>query len=318
MSRFRLVFFGTPEFAVASLKHLLNDEHFEVAAVVSQPDRPAGRSLKLASSPVRLLAESAGLVCLTPENVNAPEVLAELGRFRAEVGVVVAFGQILSTKLLQVFPHGCVNVHASILPRWRGAAPIQRAIMAGDRESGVCLQKVVRKLDAGDVLGARRLAIGDEMDAQALHDKLKLLGADLLHVELMDYLRGNLVAWPQDETLVTLASKIDKAEANIVWARPARQIFNQIRGLTMGPGALARTATGLRLKIWRAHLREELSSTSGVPGCVRPQELARGDLVIDCEPGALELVEVQPENKPRMAARDFARGAGLKAGESWS
>lgn len=183
MSKVRILFLGTPEFAAASLRRLINDEHFEIVAVVSQPDRPAGRKMQLKPSPVKELALAHGLKVYSPETVNTQEFRDEIASLGAESAAVVAFGQILGQKFLDLFPQACVNVHASVLPRWRGAAPIQRAVMAGDRESGVALQIVVRKLDAGPVLGIRRLAIPDEMDAQQLHDQLKELGADLLHIE---------------------------------------------------------------------------------------------------------------------------------------
>jgi methionyl-tRNA formyltransferase len=211
MSKVRILFLGTPEFAAASLRRLIEDNHFDIAAVVSQPDRPAGRKMQLKASPVKELALSYGLQVLTPETVNTEDFRSQILALGCESAAVVAFGQILGQKFLDLFPRGCVNIHGSLLPLWRGAAPIQRSIMAGDRESGVALQIVVRKLDAGPLLGIRRMAIADEMDANQLHDELKIMGADLLHIEYMDYLRGNLTPIPQDEALVTIAPKIDKA-----------------------------------------------------------------------------------------------------------
>ncbi|HWU43744.1 MAG TPA: methionyl-tRNA formyltransferase, partial [Bdellovibrio sp.] len=192
MSKVRVCFLGTPEFAVTSLKALLSDDHFEVVGVVTQPDRPAGRKLQLTPSPVKQLAIVNNLKVLAPEALKKnPLMLDEIRNWGAEVAVVVAFGQILTQEFLDSFRFGCVNIHGSILPRWRGAAPIQRAIEAGDLESGVTLQKMVKKLDAGDIIGLRRIKITPEMNAMELHDQLALLGADLLRVELMDYVRGN-------------------------------------------------------------------------------------------------------------------------------
>lgn len=197
MSRVRILFLGTPEFAVSSLQRLIDDAHFEVVGVVSQPDRPAGRKMQLKPSPVKELALKAGLAVFTPETVNTEEFRAQILELKPESAVVVAFGQILGQKFLDLFPKACVNVHGSLLPLWRGAAPIQRAVMAGDSTSGVSLQIVVRKLDAGPVLGERRLILDDSVNAAQLYDALKVLGADLLHVEYMDYLRGNLIPLPQ-------------------------------------------------------------------------------------------------------------------------
>ena len=237
MSKVRVCFLGTPEFAVTSLKALLEDDHFEVVGVVTQPDRPAGRKLQLTPSPVKVLAQSHGLKVLSPESLkNDPAAVAEIKSWAAEVGVVVAFGQILTQEFLDSFPFGCVNVHGSLLPLWRGAAPIQRSIEAGDTETGVALQKVVKKLDAGDIIGIRKVKVPEDMDALQLHDELALLGADLLRVELMDYVRGNLSPVPQDESKVTVAKKIDKAESLLDWTKSAKSLNGKIRGFSYGPG----------------------------------------------------------------------------------
>ncbi|RYZ87123.1 MAG: methionyl-tRNA formyltransferase, partial [Proteobacteria bacterium] len=204
MSKVRVCFLGTPEFAVVSLKALLEDSHFEVVGVVTQPDRPAGRKMQLTPSPVRALAEARGLRVIAPESLRKdPAAVSEIQSWSAEVAVVVAFGQILTQAFLDMFRFGAVNVHGSVLPRWRGAAPIQRGIEAGDDYSGVTLQKMVKKLDAGDIIGIRKVALDQEITAMQLHDQLAVLGADLLRVELMDYVRGNLAPIPQDESLVT-------------------------------------------------------------------------------------------------------------------
>lgn len=311
MSKVRILFLGTPEFAAESLRRLIKDDHYEIAAVVSQPDRPAGRKMQLKASPVKELALAHGLTVLTPETVNTDEFRQLIASYGCESAAVVAFGQILGQKFLDLFPRGCVNIHGSLLPRWRGAAPIQRAIMAGDRESGVALQIVVRKLDAGPVLGIRRLGITDEMDAVQLHDELKVLGADLLHVEWMDYLRGNLTPVVQDESQVTIAPKIDKAEARIDWRESASAIFNRIRGLAMGPNAFA-LRSGAMLKIHKTRVASA-DGVHGAPGevlLVSPQSFQ-----VACGQGALEVLEVQPESRSRQSVADYQRGYPLTAGD---
>ena len=303
MSKVRVLFLGTPEFAVAALKRLIADDHFEVVAVVSQPDRPSGRKMQLKASPVKELALASGLHVLTPETVNTEEFRTEIKSLNAESAAVVAFGQILGQKFLDIFPRGCVNVHGSLLPKWRGAAPIQRSVMAGDKETGVALQIVVRKLDAGPLLGVRKLELDDETNAFELHDALKDLGADLLQVEYMDYLRGHLNPVEQDESGVTTAPKIDKAEARINWSLSAREIHNKIRGLQMGPFAFS-TLDGKDVKLHRSMIISE-TGKSAEPGKI----LDHADGVhVACGAGVLNLLEVQPESKARMPASGFALG----------
>lgn len=306
---------------MTSLKALLEDEHYEVVGVVSQPDRPAGRKMQLTPSPVKALALSRGLPVLTPESLRKdPESVEQIRAWRAEVAVVVAFGQILTQSFLDMFPFGAVNVHGSVLPRWRGAAPIQRGIEAGDKESGVTLQKMVKKLDAGDIIGIRRVSLDSEITALELHDKLAVLGADLLRVELMDYIRGNLVPEPQDESLVTYAHKIEKAESEIQWKLPAVEIHNKIRALTMGPGSYTVLA-GKKLKIHKTRVSEKAgvartasaTAPAGLPG--RLVAVTDEALSVQCGSGVLEILEVQPESRTRMAVRDFLKGHALKAGD---
>ncbi len=311
LSKVRVLFLGTPEFAVASLQRMIDDEHYEIAGVVTQPDRPAGRKMQLAPSPVKQLALRHGLRVFTPESVNKPEVLEELKSLGAESAAVVAFGQILSQAFLDLFPRGAVNVHGSLLPRWRGAAPLQRALMAGDVETGVCLQVVVKKLDAGAVLGSRRIAVTEETDAVSMHDELKVLGADLLHVEYMDYLRGNLIGQPQDESSVTYAAKIEKAEARIDWGRPARELFNKVRGLKMGPLAFAvRGGQPVKLHKTRAHGDGD---PRVAPGTVIAVDGA--SFSVACSQGLLEVLEIQPESRAKMTADAYLRGHPLKVGD---
>lgn len=214
MSRVRVGFLGTPEFAVTCLRSIIEDEHFEVVGVVTQPDRQAGRKMVLTASPVKSFASAQGLRVISPDSVNKDYILAEVQKWGAEIAIVVAFGQIVSQKFLDSFKFGCVNVHASLLPQWRGAAPIQRAIEAGDKISGVSLQKMVKALDAGDVIGRRMTPITDQMNAKDLHDKLAFLGADLLRVELMDYIRGNLAPLPKTKAKSPTLKKLIKRKPN--------------------------------------------------------------------------------------------------------
>lgn len=309
MSRVRTVFMGTPSFAVPSLEALAADEHFEVVGVVTQPDRPAGRKLELQPSPVKKRALELGFKVWTPEKLNRSDDLQEIGLLGADVGVVVAFGQLLSEQVLTLFPLGCVNVHGSLLPKWRGAAPMQRSLMAGDEKTGVCLQKMVKRLDAGDVLGFREVDVPPTMDAQELHQVLSQKACELLHVELMDYVRGNLVGTPQDETQVSFAAKIDKAEGDLDWRQGAQTLANQVRGLALGPPAFSCLPDGSRIKILRV-LADSARAAAKVPGTVL-LESGGGRVLVCCGPRGgerLELVDVQPASRARMAAVDWWRG----------
>lgn len=310
MSKVRVCFLGTPEFAVVALEALMQDEHFEVVGVVTQPDRPAGRKMVLTPSPVKILALTKGIPVLSPESVNKDFILTEIQKWSAEVAVVVAFGQILGTKFLNLFRFGAVNVHGSVLPRWRGAAPIQRALEFGDQESGVALQKVVKELDAGDVIGIRRLSLDSQINAKELHDKLALLGAELLHVEFMDYVRGNLVPQPQDVSAVTYAKKIDKNEAQIEWQQPAEKIHNKVRAFVMGPG----TYTFLQGKKLKIH-KTKVHPGSGAAGQV--VEVDEEKLVLGTGAGLLEILELQPESRNRMKVSEFVKGHSVAKGDRW-
>lgn len=313
MSKVRILFLGTPDFAAAALSRMLADEHFEIVGVVTQPDRPAGRKMQLKPSPVKELALAHQLKVFTPETVNTEEFRAEIAKLDPESAAVVAFGQILGQKFLDLFPRGCVNVHGSILPRWRGAAPIQRALMAGDQETGVALQVMVKKLDAGPVLGVRKLPIAEDMNALELHDRLKVLGADLLCIEYMDYLRGNLTPVPQDESQVTYASKIEKSESKIDWDRTAREICNHVRGLAMGPAAVT-SRQGQALKIHKTKVIDD----ERVPAGSLPGQVVHFDhqtFHVACGRGILEILEVQPESRSRQPASEYMRGYPMQEGE---
>lgn len=307
LSVVRVVFFGTPAFALPALKSLNADSHFELVCVVTQPDRPSGRSLKLTPTPVRSWSEVNlnSVLVVTSERVSKDkEVLKLLENLRPDLGVVVAFGQILTQEFLSRFPLGCVNIHASLLPRWRGAAPIQRALMAGDQETGVCLQKMVKRLDAGDVLAERRVAISDELGALELHDKLAGLSRELIEIELMDYCRGHLSGFPQDESLVTYAHKIDKAETQLDWSLSTLELHNRVRGLNMGPHAWF-LHSGKRVKVIKSRCRTGLEDFSVPKGSLLLHERSA---LVGTQDGFLELIEVQPESKSKMSGREWLAG----------
>lgn len=310
MSVIRTVFLGTPEIASFCLGSLIQDAHFNVVGVVSQPDRPSGRKMQLTPSPVKALALQHNIPILTPENINQDVVLQQLANLNAEVAVVVAFGQILSQKFLDLFPRRVVNVHASLLPRWRGAAPIQRAIMAGDKNTGVCLQVMVKKLDAGDLLGSRFIKISEDMNAVELHEQMKPLAADLLTVELMDFIRGNLTPIPQDESQVTYAKKIEKTESLIDWRHSAQDIHNQIRGLALGPGAHTQR-DGKVLKLHKTQVID--GKHSSLPGQVI--QVDADSFVVACGSQALRVFELQPESRARQAVNEYLRGYPLRTGD---
>jgi methionyl-tRNA formyltransferase len=312
MSKIRILFMGTPDFACTALESLIADEHFEVVGVVTQPDRPAGRKMKLTPSPVKEFAMQKGLRIFSPETVNNPNFLIEIKKLGAESAVVVAFGQLLGDAFLALFPHGAVNLHGSLLPRWRGAAPIQRAIMAGDAETGVALQLVVKKLDAGAILGIRKVALSESDTSANIYPLLAKLGCELLSTEYMDYLKGHLTPVPQDELRVTLAPKIRKAESAIDWNRPAVEIVNLIRGLALGPVPHARTADGSLFKIHRAiAFRSHLDEHPGTVVLVDSDSfiVAAGDRQ------GVRVLEIQPESRAKMTVSEYLKGYPLQAGD---
>ncbi|MDX9732301.1 MAG: methionyl-tRNA formyltransferase [Bdellovibrionales bacterium] len=330
MSKVRILFMGTPEFAREALEAMLADNHFEVVGVVTQPDRPAGRKMLLTPSPVKKFALERGLRVFSPETVNTEEFRNEVTALSAESAVVVAFGQLLGDKFLALFPKKAVNVHGSLLPKWRGAAPIQRSLMAGDRETGVALQIMVKKLDAGPVLGVRKVTLSDEMTATELYPLLAKLGSELLATEYMDYLRGNLTPIEQDEALVTIAPKIQKSEAAVDWTRSAREILNLVRGLSLGPVPHARRASGVSFKLHRVVVVSEGDENArGVAGAVPGTVLRVTDagvgqaggqesepgIDVQCGQGVLRLLELQPESRARMSLQDYLRGYPVEVGE---
>ncbi len=279
----KIVYFGTPVFAARVLSYLLK-EGVPVVGVVTQPDRPQGRSGAPAPSAVKEVAN--GLPLLQPEKSSDPLFLEALKAWQADLFVVVAFGQILPQTLLDIPPKGCINVHASLLPHLRGAAPMQRALMNGDRETGIAIQKMVRKLDAGDVIAEERMPIGEEVTLGELHDALCERAQPLLRNVLALYGEGIPPARAQDESRVTLAPKIEAGETQIQWSRPAQEIHNQVRGLSPKPGAWTWVEVGgekKRLKVLRTQ----------VVG------------------GELKFLEVQPEGRKPMKGDDWLRGLSI-------
>ena len=313
MSVVRVCFLGTPDFAAQHLQTLLKDSHFEVVGVVTQPDRPAGRKMQLTASPVKVLALAHHIPVIAPENLRKDlEALKIIQSWKAEVAVVVAFGQILSNEFLNSFNYGAVNIHGSLLPLWRGAAPIQRSLEAGDNQTGVSLQKMVFKLDAGGVIGERRLILDDKINATELYSKLAGLGCELLEVELMDYIRGNLAPVDQDETQVSLAPKISKEESLIQFIHPARKLHNKVRAVSMGPGTYF-NFQGKRLKILETFFTEKNSDFN--PGFV--SELSPEGLFVQTAHGQLILKTVQLESKNRMTHQEFLKQIPLNKGDAF-
>lgn len=296
---------GTPEFSVPTLLELVAHGH-EIAAVYTRVPKPAGRGMKLQLSPVEQEARRLGIPVVTPATLKTPEALDEFRGYQADAAVVVAYGMILPQAILDTPKLGCFNLHASLLPRWRGAAPINRAIMAGDAETGVMVMKMDIGLDTGDVAMAERLAITDTMTASDLHDALAPLGGDLMVRAMAALERGKLQLTPQSGEGVTYAAKIDKAEAHIDWAKPARDVLRHIHGLSSFPGAWSEMpldGASQRVKI----LRCEIADSSGEPGSVLDDRLK-----IACAQGALRVLELQRAGKQPMKADEFLRGTSLK------
>ncbi|SMH37714.1 methionyl-tRNA formyltransferase [Mesorhizobium australicum] len=308
----RLIFMGTPDFSVPTLRALHAAGH-EIAAVYSQPPRPAGRrGLELTPSPVHRAAEGLGIDVRTPVSLKGEAEQQAFAALDADAAVVVAYGLLLPKPILEGTRLGCFNGHASLLPRWRGAAPIQRAIMAGDAETGMMVMKMDVGLDTGPVALTARVAIGPDMTGGELHDRLSEAGAALMVEAMAKLERGELALSPQPADGVTYAKKIDKAEARIDWARPAREVHDAIRALSPAPGAWCEimvNSKAERLKV----LRTTLSHGAGQPGKVLDDDLA-----IACGDGAVRLVEVQRAGGKPMTARDFLRGVRLARGDRLS
>jgi methionyl-tRNA formyltransferase len=298
----RIVFMGTPEFAAATLR-AVHDAGHEVVAVYSQPPRPGGRrGLDLVKSPVHQLAERLGLPVRTPASLKGADEQASFVALNADAAVVVAYGLLLPKAVIEGTRYGCFNGHASRLPRWRGAAPIQRAVMAGDLETAMTIMKMDEGLDTGPVALERTIAIGPDMTAGELHDALMTAGAELMPEALARLARGDLPLAPQPADGATYAKKIDKAETRIDWSRPASEVHNRIRGLSPVPGAWC------EMIVNGAPERVKLLRSTRVEGAGNPGERLGDDLTVACEVGAVRLLEVQRAGGRPLSAADFLRG----------
>jgi methionyl-tRNA formyltransferase len=303
----RVVFMGTPEFAVPTLAEIIAAGH-QVAAVYTQPPRPAGRGMAESRSPVHAFAVASGIAVLTPRSLRAPQAQAEFAALEADVAVVVAYGLILPPPLLALPRHGCLNLHGSRLPRWRGAAPIQRAIMAGDTETAVMVMQMEAGLDTGPVCLAEMLPIAPDMTAGELHDRMKLTGAGLMVRALAALERGSLTATAQAAAGVTYAAKIDKGEARIDFSLPAAEVHNRIRGLSPFPGAwfeAAHLGKAERIKV----LRSSRVEGAGAAGTVLDDRLT-----VACGEGAVRLMELQRAGRRPMSGEEFLRGFSMPRG----
>jgi methionyl-tRNA formyltransferase len=303
----RIIFMGTPDFAVPALGAVLAAGH-EVLGVYTQPPRTAGRGLAPRKSPVQLFAESKGLPVHTPTSLRSTEEQARFKALNANAGVVVAYGQILPKAIIDAPHYGFFNIHASLLPRWRGAAPIQRALLAGDAETGVAVMRIEEKLDTGAVCLMERTAIGPDETAGELHNRLSELGAELMVRVLSDLGKGSLACWPQHDEGVTYAAKVEPGETRIDWSRPAREVQNQIRGLSPLPGAWFEVDLNGKCERVRA-LRSTLAQGEGKPGTVLDDQLT-----IACGKGSVRLLQVQRAGKRPMPVAEFRRGAELPVG----
>ncbi len=315
--RLRVVYFGTPEFAVPTLRQLLEPRSaldgrgsHDVVALVSQPDRPKGRGHHLAATPTKEVALSAGIPVLQPERLKEDAFLAQIAALSPDIGVVAAYGRLLPDQLLSIPPLGMVNVHASLLPRWRGAAPVHRAVIAGDRETGVTIMRVVKELDAGASFKMARRAIGDDETSVDVERGLAELGAALLLEVLEEIAEGRASETPQDASLATYAAKITKAEGAVDWALPAERIHNLVRGLQPWPLVSGRL-NGARILIHRTALTTAISPDA--PGTVVRAEPDRFEVVAG-DGHVLRLLSIQPEGRRAMSAREFLAGRHVAPG----
>lgn len=305
------VFFGTAGIACPSLEALAQSGFAKVLAVVSQPDRPSGRDLKLHPTAVKSLALKLGIPVLQPERARSESFLAELRALHPDVIVVMAYGQILSPALLAIPPHGCVNIHTSILPKYRGAAPIQWAILNGDPETGVTLMQMDAGMDTGPMIAVARTPIKDEDNAETIHDRLASLGASLLVEKLPQYLDGSLKPVTQPEG-ATHARKITKEDGRLNWNEPARTLWNRVRALTPWPGTftfIPAEPKPLLVKVWKA----APATGKGAPGEVLGMN--KDGIIVGCGADALQLIEVQREGGKRLPTRDFVLGCPIRVGQ---
>lgn len=306
----KVIFMGTPDFSVPVLQGLIDSKEHEVTAVVTQPDKPRGRSGKLVFTPVKQLAVEHGIPVYTPKRVKDPEFVKELSQIPCDVIVVIAFGQILSKEILDLPKYGCINVHASLLPRWRGAAPMQWAIIAGDEMTGITTMQMDVGLDTGDMLLAKEIPISPNETGESLHDKMAVLGSELLLETLRQAEEGTLHPKPQNDEDSTYAKMLTKETGKIDWNLDAAQIERYIRGLNSWPSAYS-GYKGKTLKLWRAEVLSEV--TEGKPGTVVSVE--KDSFTVQTGSGCLRILELQLEGKKRMDAGSFLRGVKIEKGD---
>ena len=308
----RVLFMGTPDFALPSLKAI--HQHTELLAVITQPDRPSGRKMKPKPSAISLLAESLNIPIFKPQSPQS--ILNDVKKLNPDCGLVVAYGQILKQEFLDIFPKGVINLHASLLPRWRGAAPIQRALITGDDVTGVCLQKMVKKLDAGPLLGKKQYKIPSDMTADKLSLILSQMGADLVSEVFLKYLeQDDIELEEQDASFVTYAPKVTKEEGLIDFNNSKEHIFNQYRGLFIWPGVwLKRSGRTLKIKKMRISPQKPIEKISGLI-----IDVSQEAITISCGhgSGAIDILELQPESKSQMTVAEYINGYPIQKGEIW-
>lgn len=307
----RIVFMGTPDFAVGSLQALCESGKHEILAVVTQPDRPKGRGNKLLQTPVKEYALAQGLTVYQPQKVKTPEFVELLHELQPELIVVAAFGQFLSKEILELPKYGCINVHASLLPKYRGAAPIQYAIIKGEKESGVTIMQMDIGMDTGAMLDKVVVPIAENTTMGELHDALREQGATLL-LEVIDKIAtGTAVAEPQDDAQATYATLLDRSMEHIDWSKTAQEVHNLIRGFNPAPSTFTKLPNGKSLKIWGSKMTGK--SSAAAAGTVI--ETGKHSFFVACGEGVLEITEVQPESKKRMPAQVFLNGRGVQEGD---
>jgi len=302
----RTVFMGTPEFALPTLQGLI-DAGVDLVGIYTQPDRPKGRGKQVAVPPVKELALNHGIPVFQPPKLRAPEAAADLEDLAPDLIVVVAYGQILPKRVLDIPRYGCINVHASLLPKYRGAAPINKAIMEGETETGITTMLMDAGLDTGDMLVKRSLAIGPDETAGELHERLARLGRETMEETLRQLCAGELAPEKQDDNLTSYAPMLKKEDGRLDWSRPADELHNLVRGLDPWPGAYT-TLNGQLLKV----ARTRVAAGSGAPGCVVAAD--QEGVCVACGDGLLVVGELQLPGRKRLAAADFLRGQPLPAG----
>lgn len=307
----RIVFMGTPDFAVGSLQALCESGKHEILAVVTQPDRPKGRGNKLLQTPVKEYALEQGLTVYQPQKVKTPEFVELLHELQPELIVVAAFGQFLSKEILELPKYGCINVHASLLPKYRGAAPIQYAIIKGEKESGVTIMQMDIGMDTGAMLDKVVVPIAENTTMGELHDALREQGATLL-LQVIDKIAvGTAVAEPQDNEQATYATLLDRSMEHIDWSKTAQEVHNLIRGFNPAPSTFTKLPNGKSLKIWGSKMTDK--SSAAAAGTVI--ETGKHSFFVACGEGVLEITEVQPESKKRMPTQVFLNGRGVQEGD---